>query len=68
MNEYEPEFSSSNLDIRLKMAIGFSNWEYLVSFEQLYNTIIEARLKLNAKIKEATKKFLANPEINDWRP
>ncbi|KAL4574372.1 hypothetical protein LXL04_021201 [Taraxacum kok-saghyz] len=40
---------------------------YLASFEILYDIILEAKLKLDAKIKEATKKFLINPKINDWR-
>ncbi|KAL4591812.1 hypothetical protein LXL04_004784 [Taraxacum kok-saghyz] len=41
---------------------------YLASFEILYDTILEAMLKLDEKIKEATKKFPINPKINDWRP
>ncbi|KAL4583669.1 hypothetical protein LXL04_008251 [Taraxacum kok-saghyz] len=41
---------------------------YVASFEILYDTIIGARPELDVKIKEATKKFLIDPEINDWRP
>ncbi|KAL4581947.1 hypothetical protein LXL04_006481 [Taraxacum kok-saghyz] len=41
---------------------------YLPSFEIMYDTILEAMLKLDENIKEATKKFPANPKINDWMP
>ncbi|KAL4576445.1 hypothetical protein LXL04_012538 [Taraxacum kok-saghyz] len=41
---------------------------YIASFEILYDTILEARLKFDAKIKKATKKFPANLEINDRWP
>ncbi|KAL4560323.1 hypothetical protein LXL04_032473 [Taraxacum kok-saghyz] len=41
---------------------------YIASFEIPYDTILETMLKLDAKIKEATTKFPANSEINDWRP
>ncbi|KAL4574970.1 hypothetical protein LXL04_021810 [Taraxacum kok-saghyz] len=38
---------------------------YLASFEDLYEEILQARLKLDAKIKEANEKFPNNLEINE---
>ncbi|KAL4566126.1 hypothetical protein LXL04_004901 [Taraxacum kok-saghyz] len=41
---------------------------YIASFEDLYEEILQARLKLDAKIKEENEKFPNNLEINKWRP
>ncbi|KAL4565635.1 hypothetical protein LXL04_029738 [Taraxacum kok-saghyz] len=41
---------------------------YLVSFEDLCEEILQARLKLDEKIKEANEKFPINLEISEWMP
>ncbi|KAL4590328.1 hypothetical protein LXL04_003256 [Taraxacum kok-saghyz] len=49
-------------------AVDILDFGYIASFEILYDTILEAKLKFDAKIKKATKKFTANLEINNWWP
>ncbi|KAL4592853.1 hypothetical protein LXL04_005860 [Taraxacum kok-saghyz] len=41
---------------------------YLALFEDLCEEILQTRLKLDAKIKEANEKFPNNLEISEWRP
>ncbi|KAL4566669.1 hypothetical protein LXL04_030789 [Taraxacum kok-saghyz] len=41
---------------------------YLVSFEDLYEEILQARLKLDEKINETNEKFPINLEISEWMP
>ncbi|KAL4567322.1 hypothetical protein LXL04_022903 [Taraxacum kok-saghyz] len=41
---------------------------YLASFEDLYKEILQAMLKLDAKISEANEKFPNNLKISEWRP
>ncbi|KAL4584293.1 hypothetical protein LXL04_008889 [Taraxacum kok-saghyz] len=64
--------SYSHISIALKKDLEdvsvHNNWGYIASFEIPYDTISKARLKLDTKIKKATKKFPANSEIIDWRP